>query len=403
MGAAPFPDNERERLERLRLYKVLDTPPEAAFDCITRLAASILGTPIAAISLVDEQRQWFKSTVGLGDARETNRDVAFCAHAILGNDVFVVPDARKNPTFSDNPLVTGELGIRFYAGAPLATRDGINLGSVCIIDQKPRDPTPEQLALLKDLSVLVIDELELRLAGRTALEDLDQQKRIDALKTAFVSDVSHELRTPLTSIVGSLGLLSSGAMGDIPEQGLRILEIAERNSQLLLQLINDLLDIATLEAGEAKYDFRPVDLKVAIGEALENLGSYGEGRKIVLTFKPDSAAVVQADTRRMTQVINNLVSNAVKFSPDGGEVVITLGARAGRAEVSVIDQGAGIPEAIRPRIFQKFVQGKAGNQKTAGTGLGLSIAKVIVEGHGGQIGFDTGSGGTRMYFELPLL
>jgi len=401
----PIPSNEAERLSRLRLYKVLDTPPEAAFDCITRLAASILGTPIAAISLVDENRQWFKSQIGLGTTSETTRDVAFCAHAIVNDGVFVVPDARRHPAFRQNPLVTGGPGIQFYAGAPMATRDGINIGTVCIIDQKPRQPTPEQLGLLKDLSVLAMNELELRMAGRAALEDLDSQRRLDQIKTAFVSDVSHELRTPLTSIIGSLGLLRGGAVGELPDQGSRVLEIAERNAQLLLQLINDLLDMAKLEAGEVEYDFRPLDLKTVIAEAVENLTSYGEGRGIALAYEPEGPAVVQADTRRITQVINNLVSNAVKFSPDGGKVVIRLSTANGRAQVSVIDHGEGIPEAIRPRIFQKFVQGKtAAKAKIAGSGLGLSIAKVIVEGHGGAIGFETATGaGTRMYFHLPLL
>lgn len=400
---APLPENERKRLERLYLFKVLDTPPEAAFECITRLAASILGTPIAAISLIDERRQWFKSQIGLGDTTETTREVAFCAHAILDNEVFVVPDARDNPKFSDNPLVTGDPGIRFYAGAPLSTRDGLNIGTVCVIDQKPRHPTATQLALLKDLSVLVVDELELRVAGRAALAEMDQQKRLDQMKTEFVSDVSHELRTPLTSIVGSLGLLLAGTVGDIPEQGRRVLEIAERNAHLLLQLINDLLDVAKLESGEAVYDFRPVDLKSAINEAIENLASYGEGRGVTIAFKADGPAVVHADMRRMIQVINNLVSNAVKFSPDKSEVVVTLRVHGARAEVSVIDRGAGIPEAIRPRLFQKFVQGKTGKQKTSGSGLGLSIAKVIVEGHGGHIDFETSSGGTRMHFDVPLI
>jgi len=399
---APLPPNEQQRLERLHFYKVLDTPPEAAFDCITRLASSILGTPIAAISLVDQHRQWFKSTVGLGDTTETTRDVAFCAHTILGNDVFVVSDARDDPTFSQNPLVTGDLGIRFYAGAPLTTRDGINLGAVCIIDQKPRTPTPEQLALLKDLSVLVIDELELRRAGRVALEEIAQHQRLDALKTAFVSTVSHELRTPLTSIVGSLGLLLGGVLGEFPEQGRKVLEIAERNSQLLLQLINDLLDMAKLEAGEVQYDFRPLDLRTATLEALENLASYGEARGVTLSFDGPST-VVQADARRITQVLNNLVSNAVKFSPEKSDVAVKLCVRHGAAEVSVIDRGSGIPDAIRPRIFQKFVQAKgAVRAGVPGTGLGLSIAKAIVEGHGGEIGFETGDGGTRMFFRLAV-
>ena len=213
----PLPVNEDTRLARLRAFGILDTPPELAFDCITRLAAAVLDTPIAAISLIDERRQWFKSRVGL-EATETPRDVAFCTHAILSNEVLVVSDALKNDAFCKNPLVTGELGIRFYAGAPLTTRDGLNIGRVCVIDQKPRKPTPEQLERLKDLAVLAVDELELRIAGRATLDEVDRQKRLDEAKSAFVSDVSHELRTPPTSILGSVGFLLSDVTGEVSDR-----------------------------------------------------------------------------------------------------------------------------------------------------------------------------------------
>ncbi|MBU0588383.1 MAG: sensor domain-containing diguanylate cyclase [Gammaproteobacteria bacterium] len=159
---APLPPNETERLDALRGYAVLDSQAEQAYDDITRLAAFICGTPIALISLVDEDRQWFKSRVGL-QASQTPREDSFCAHAILQpDDVLVVEDASKDPRFSENPLVTGTPGIRFYAGAPMVTDSGAALGSVCVIDRVPRKMEPVKLEALKALSRLVVAQLELR-------------------------------------------------------------------------------------------------------------------------------------------------------------------------------------------------------------------------------------------------
>jgi PAS domain S-box-containing protein len=175
------PANEQDRLEALRRYAVLDTAPEEPFDRLTRLASSIFGTPIALISLIDETRQWFKSAVGF-DVPSTPRDLAFCAHTILGEDVFVVADARTDERFADNPLVTGAPGIRFYAGAPLTAPDGHRLGALCIIDQSEHDGglTPFQQQQLRDLAALVVDQLELRriTAERTRqLEDLRESEQ----------------------------------------------------------------------------------------------------------------------------------------------------------------------------------------------------------------------------------
>lgn len=172
--AAPTPKNEQERLRALRRYDVLDTPLEDAFDRVTRLAKTVFNTPIALVSLVDENRQWFKSRQGL-EVDETSREIAFCAHAILANDVMVVNDATRDPRFAENPLVVNEPCIRFYAGAPLRTIDGYNLGTLCVIDLVSREFSHGQRSQLADLASIVVDQLELRLAAKGALRDSEER------------------------------------------------------------------------------------------------------------------------------------------------------------------------------------------------------------------------------------
>jgi|GEM_PF-554726 len=174
----PVPKNERDRLAALRSYDILDTPPEEIFDRITHLVAAYLRAPIALISLVDENRQWFKSCYGL-NVRETPRDIAFCAHTIADDDVLVVNDATKDARFNKNPLVTKEPHIRFYAGAPLRNREGFNLGTLCAIDYRPRQFTDEQAQVLADLAHLVVNEMELKIAGKTLLEEIAERQRVE--------------------------------------------------------------------------------------------------------------------------------------------------------------------------------------------------------------------------------
>lgn len=161
MALTPKPENEADRLAVLHDYQILDTPPDEAFDRITRLASRILKTPIALVSLVDKDRQWFKSRQGL-ETEETPREVAFCAHAICGQEVMVVPDASRDMRFAENPLVTQHPKIRFYAGAPLQDGEGHTLGTLCVVDTTPRQIDDEQRTVLQDLASIVMDAMHLR-------------------------------------------------------------------------------------------------------------------------------------------------------------------------------------------------------------------------------------------------
>ncbi|MBF0369684.1 MAG: CHASE domain-containing protein [Magnetococcales bacterium] len=266
----------------------------------------------------------------------------------------------------------------------------------------------EGLAADGTLIPLELSVSDIKLAQRRIftgiLHDLTERKKADKLKSEFVSTVSHELRTPLTSIQGSLGLIKGGVGGELPSKVTTLVEVAHRNCDRLVRLINDILDLEKIEAGKMTFKLEVLALSPLIHHALESNQAYGDKHGVSLTLQEDlTDAQVSVDEDRLAQVMANLLSNAVKFSPKGASVDIAIHREGGWVKVSVRDYGEGVPEAFQDKLFQKFSQADAGNtRKTGGTGLGLSISKVIVERMGGNIGFDTEPGrGTTFYFSLP--
>jgi PAS domain S-box-containing protein len=255
------------------------------------------------------------------------------------------------------------------------------------------------------MTPLVNDDREV---GSIVLQgrDITQQRAAERVRGEFTSTLSHELRTPLTSILGSLSLLRSGALGDVPKEQDEIVEIAERNGKRLLDLINEVLDIEKIESGRLTLEPEPLELGELLRESLRLNQGFADRFQVRLALEAEvPRATVRADRKRLMQVMTNLLSNAAKFSPPSGSVDVSVALRDGAVRVGVGDRGPGIPAAFRNRIFGRFAQADSADSRIkGGTGLGLAISKRLIEMMQGRVGFeDREGGGTTFFFEVPIM
>jgi signal transduction histidine kinase len=389
---------ERDRLDALYGYQILDTPAERDFDDIAALAAQLFDVPMAAISLVDSDRQWFKSRIGLS-ACETSRDMSFCAHAMYGDGVTVVEDARLDPRFATNPAVVEDPFVRFYAGAPLVSATGQPLGSLAVIDSRPRHATTQQVEGLLILARHVMVQLELRQYSRALAAAHQRLLDAERVKDEFLARVTHELRTPLSSIHGYLEVLDEP---DLPAgTATRFLGRIRRNSDRLLALVDDMLLAAQFSGGAVSLDRRHVDLAALAHAAAGQNRPLAESKGLSIDAESSGPVPAHVDPVRLAQALDRLILNAVKFTNQGG-VRIRATALGERAVIEVRDTGIGIPAEERTRLFTPFRRASAAERsEVQGVGLGLNIVKAIVDGHGGTVTLDSETGhGTTVTITL---
>lgn len=387
---APPPPNEAERLKALERYRVMDTPPEEKYDAIVRAASLIFGTPIALITLIDSNRQWFKSKIGLED-QETPRETSFCQFALSQRNVLVVDDAEKDPRFKLNPLVTGSPFIRFYAGAPLVTPEGYVLGTLCVIDQKPRTiPNPSQLDALKALADSVVMYMELESKSKSLIEIQSSAIEFQTAKEQFFVNMNHEFRTPVHGILGMVDLLNQTPT--VPPQG-EYLEAIRQSGEHLIRLINDVIDFSKAQSGSLSFSSIEFDLISLLRNFAEGYEKEAAEKGLSLQVrlpKDISSLSIVSDPLRFRQILSNLVSNALKFTERGGvRIDLTVQSQSeGRmkAILSVRDTGIGIDSHRIPSLFEAFSQADhSSSRKYGGTGLGLAICKKICERLGWKI------------------
>lgn len=397
MPAAPLPAQESLRLNTLQLTCLLDTPPEGEFDELAALAADICQTPIALVSLVDHNRQWFKSLIGL-DVRETHRNAAFCAHAILNPELLVVEDAMTDLRFQDNPLVQGAPFIRFYAGMPLVTENGQALGTLCVIDLKPRALDERQANALKTLGRQCARLLDLRLkmadlnqvitqsedfANRlkSSLRKLEQSNQ-DLEDFAFVA--SHDLREPLRKIHMFSDLLTQHLGAERDEKTMDYLERLRAAAKRMDMMVGDLLDLARIKSQGGKFE------QFSLDQLLENLKSDLEEdlQKLGATLSLEPFGHLEGDPNQIRLLFVNLISNSLKYRKPDAPPQINIRPKSGADHpelwLEVADNGIGFEPQHAETIFTLFKR-LHGKESYEGTGIGLALCRRIAQRHGGSI------------------
>lgn len=411
-GVYPKPFNEDHRLRVLKDLRVLDTAPTPEIERLTWLTAQHFSSSFAVVSLIDEERQWFKSCYGL-DVDETPREYAFCTHTIMKDEPLVVLDTAKDDRFSDNPLVTGPPHIGFYAGAPLEI-GGVNIGTLCVFDNKARQSFGEdEKACLTGFAEIVKDEIGRRehteKITEKLLEEISEVRQTaeanKAAKAQFLALMSHELRTPLNAVIGFAECIATEAMG--PLEHAQYKEFAEKivfSGRSQLQLIDRILKLTDI--GNADLQEEVIDLSALVRSCVDLLA--GEIKladaKLDLQHLPKGQLRILADPIHVEQIVLELISNAAKFTANTGLVWVDLALKPdGSISLKVTDTGPGIDEGALTRALAAFNQLEGVYDRTIdGAGLGLPIVQRLAALHGAEFTIESGKeGGTRATVHFP--
>lgn len=395
----PIPNNEQERLEELYSYDILDTSYEDEFDEIVKLASIICNTTISTITLVDSSRQWFKAKIGL-NIRESSRDNSFCAHAIATNtELFQIEDTLKSEIFFDNPLVIANPEIRFYAGVPLVSSRGFNLGTLCVIDSKPKLLDQNQTFALKVLGTQVIKLLEFRIMNKQLEAQQKRQKLQLEMQNKIISVIAHDVRNPVASLKNIIELTNSNILSEVEGKELTIM--AEKQLDETLILLSDLIEWGKMQISAQKMQYEKIHLHTLVTDKLKNfeIDASLKGNKLVNLI--DSELVFNSDPNVISFILRNLIGNANKFTSNG---TISVYAHKEYKKILIVvnDTGVGMSS---DRVKKLFGDGERhttlGTNKEKGTGLGLFLTKDFIEILGGTLRVESVEGkGTTILIEL---
>lgn len=391
--ASIIPQNDEERLNKLHGYEILDTPPEEAFDKIAKLAAQIFNTSSAFVTFVDKERVFFKSNISAIGDNQVDRKDSLCSLAILEDQLTIFNDTHQIPDLLESPHVSSEGGIRFYAGAPLKTTEGYQLGTLCVTDSEPRSASPGQLKMLETLSSVVVDQLELRRAARNAIR----------VQTDLMNITVHDLKGPASNI----SLLSDIILKKVPgnEVVKDLVDKMKFSVGEIMERLSSLLNLSEIENGDIKVNVETAPLHEILIRVKKNFELLASQKGQTLKVEYPDSVMVKMDRKRMQEVFENLLSNAIKYSYPDTEILVTVKEEEKFAVVEFKDQGQGLSESDMKKLFTKFSKlSSVPTGKERSNGLGLSIVKTLVELQGGKV-WATSEGknkGSSFYVAIPL-
>lgn len=385
--------DEKKRLKALSRYDVLNSPSEQSFDRVASMATTIFRPAGAIIAFIDLDRVWIKANTSPLSINFIPREHSFCSHTMLKDDITVIEDTRLIPSLSQNPYIYGDKGIRFYADALLKSYDGYILGSLCIFDYYPRKLTERDKQLLKELAAVVVDELEMRLSAKKAVQ----------LQSEMLNMVVHNLKNPLSGILGLSQLLPDfrNNEAELKEMSSLIADTSEK----MLDSLNELLQLSKLQEGEIKLQSEPVNIVELVRSVIQDNSILARQKSQEIIFNEIPSLELTVDRKRMREIVDNLLSNSIKYTPLHGEIKVSLYIHQGWLRIVFKDNGQGFTAQELSKVFQKFANISSeptGNESS--TGIGLSIVKTLVELHEGNVwveseGKDQGS---TFVVELPL-
>lgn len=399
---------DKIRLQQLHATKLLDSQPEEVFDSFTRLASKVLNVPMALVSLVDKDRQFFKSCTGLvepyASTRETPLSHSFCKHVVESSTALIIEDARGHSLVGDNPAIR-DLGVVAYLGIPLITTKGITLGSFCVIDSVPHVWSEKDVSVLTELALLAMTEIELRLTANQFLQHYQQLQTVVKQRDEMVDMLVHDLRSPLTSFIGGLQLMNMD--NELKPEQRVYFDIALRGGNTLLRMIEEILEVSKNESGKLRLEkslHKPIDLVNQAHEQIRHMAAHA-GVNIIVDCDKHLPAIL-LDPSSIRRVLVNLLTNAIQHSQTGDRVSleVSLDKQQQHLYFSVSDTGLGITQEAIDKLFTRFGQSQSTRLRGGSTGLGLAFCKSVAEVHDGEILVESVLNvGTSFNLKLPYI